>query len=122
MALTAWPPWAVMWALAAAVYAGCKWVTWGRTPAPAAPARRHAAYLLAWPGLDARAFLNHHPLSPDRRPLGAEWAFAAGKLALGIVLTWVVVRLVPAEYPLLRGWVGMAGLIFLLHFGSFHLL
>jgi hypothetical protein len=118
MSPTALPPWAVMWALAAAVFAGCKWVTWRR--APAAPVRRHAAYLLAWPGLDARAFLGPQPV--PRRPTAGEWAFAAAKLALGVVLTWGVVRTVPDEYPLLRGWVGMAGLIFLLHFGSFHLL
>lgn len=119
---TAVPPWAVMWALAAGVFAGCKWLTWHRTPAPGAPARRHLAYLLAWPGLDAKAFLGTTPLPRDRRPAPGEWAFAAGKLALGVALTWGAVRLVPAGLPLLRGWVGMAGLIFLLHFGSFHLL
>jgi len=119
---TAWPPWAVMWALAAAVYAGCKWLTWARTPAPAAPAPRQAAYLLAWPGLDAGAFLKRHPRPPARRPTPAEWAFAAAKLALGAGLTWGAVRALPADGPLARGWVGMAGLAFLLHFGAFHLL
>lgn len=119
---TAWPPWAVMWAIATGVFAGCKWLTWRRTPAPGAPARRHLAYLVAWPGLDAKAFLDPRPLPPDRRPTSVEWAFAAGKLALGVALTWGAVRLVPAESPLLRGWVGMAGVIFVLHFGSFHLL
>jgi hypothetical protein len=111
-----------MWGLAAAVFAGCKWLTWQRTPAPGAPARRHVAYLVAWPGLDAKAFLDPRLLPRDRRPTSGEWAFAAGKLALGVALTWSVVRLVPADLPLLRGWVGMAGLIFVLHFGSFHLL
>ncbi len=119
---TAPPPWAVMWALAAAIYAGCKWLTWRRTPAPNTPAWRHVAYLLAWPGMDARAFLDPRPLPPDRRPTPAEWAFAVAKLALGLALTWGVARLVPADLPLLRGWVGMAGLVFVLHFGSFHLL
>jgi hypothetical protein len=114
------PPWAVMWALAVAIYAACKWLTWHR--APTAPAGRQAAYLLAWPGMDAPAFLDRRPFAPDRRPTPGEWAFAAAKLALGVGLTWGVVRLVPDDRPLLRGWVGMGGLIFLLHFGSFHLL
>src|SRR3982750_4626100 len=99
------PPWAVMWSLAAAVFAGCKWVTWSRTPAPGAPARRQAAYLVAWPGLDTRAFLDPRPLPAARRPTVAVWAFATAKLALGVVLTWRVVRLVPEGWPLARGWV-----------------
>src|SRR3954470_1088511 len=110
-----------MWALAAAVYAGCKWLTWARTPAPA-PARRQAAYLLAWPGLDAGAFLQPRRRSPARRPTPAEWASADGKLAVGAGLTWGAARAIPADWPLARGWVGMAGLAFLLHFGAFHLL
>jgi hypothetical protein len=119
---TTWPAWAAMWAIAAAVFAGCKWLTWRRTPAPHAPAWRHAAYLFAWPGLDAKAFLDPRPLPKERRPGRGEWAFAAGKLALGVALTWGAVPLVPPDLPLLRGWVGMAGLVFMLHFGTFHLL
>jgi hypothetical protein len=59
-------PWAVMWGLAAAVYVGCKGLTWSRTPTTKAPGWRHVAYLLAWPGLDARAFLD--PRRSCRRP------------------------------------------------------
>lgn len=114
------PPWAVMWALATGVYAACKWLTWRR--APAAPAGRQAEYLLAWPGMDAPAFLDARPLPHDKRPTTREWVFAAAKLALGVGLTWGVVRFVPCDLPLVRGWVGMVGLVFLLHFGSFHLL
>ena len=116
------PPWVVMWGLAAAVYAGCKGLTWLRTPAPTTSGWRHAAYLLAWPGLDALAFLDPRPRPLADRPTPGEWAFAAGKLAIGIGLTWGVVRLVPADMPLVAGWVGMAGLSFVLHFGAFHLL
>ncbi len=118
---TVGPPWVVMWALSAAIFAGCKWLTWSRTPAPAATPGRHAAYLVAWPGLDARAFLAARPdttaaVSP------AEWAFAAAKLAFGVAVVWGGVRAVPADWPLARGWVGMAGVVFVLHFGAFHLL
>ena len=118
---TAWPPWVVMWALVAAVFAACKWLTWWRTPAPRTPTWRHAAYLLAWPGLDAKAFLDPRPLPRERRPAPREWAAAAGKLTFGVVITWGGVSHVPTHLPVLRGWVGMTGLIFLLHFGTFHL-
>lgn len=117
-----WPPWVVMCSLAAAVYAGCKWLTWRGTPNPVAPAWRHVAYLFAWPGMDARAFLDPRPLPIDRRPGPGEWVFAAAKTALGAALLWGAVPLVPSHLPILRGWVGMTGLIFLLHFGTFHLL
>lgn len=113
------PRWLLMWLLAVAIYAGCKWLTWRRTPAPAAPGWRHLGYLLAWPGLDADAFLHGRPSSPPRP---GEWACAAAKLLFGIVLLWGVVRLVPAEWPLLRDWAGMAGIVFVLHFGTLHLL
>src|SRR5690242_9799595 len=43
-----WPRWAFMWALAFSIYAGCKWLTWRRTPAAAAPWWRHVGYLFAW--------------------------------------------------------------------------
>ena len=116
-----WPRWAYMWALAFAIYAGCKWLTWRRTPVPGVPVWRHAGYLLGWPGLDAAAFLNPRQGPPPPRPGVTEWLFAGSKLALGSLL-FAVVRLFPPEYPYLVGWVGMVGLILVLHFGSFHLL
>ena len=120
--MSAWPPWAVMWVLAGSVFAACKWLTWSQTQTPRATVWRHFGYLFAWPGLDAPAFFDPLPLVRDRRPAAAEWTFAAGKLCLGIALTWGVARVVPAELPLARGWVGMAGIIFVLHFGLFHIL
>lgn len=116
------PRWLFMWALAFTLYAGCKWLTWRRTPAPAAPTWRHAAYLLAWPGLDAPAFLRGPPLAVSRQPAPREWAFAAAKLLLGAGVLWGLVRFVPTPWPYLRGWAGMVGIALLLHFGLFHLL
>ena len=105
-----------MWAVAAAIFAGCKWLTWRRTPSPA-PVWVHLGYLFGWPGLDAALFLG---AKPGKRPRPREWLFAAVKLAVGVVL--VPGSALLHELPLLRGWVGMIGLVFVLHFGSFHLL
>jgi hypothetical protein len=52
----------------------------------------------------------------------AEWLLAAAKLGLGLLLLWGVAPRVPREYELLLGWIGMAGIVFVLHFGSIHLL
>jgi hypothetical protein len=113
-----WPRWAFMWLLAWTIFAGCKWLTWWTAPTHGASVRRQLGYLVAWPGLDAAVFL--HAPSPRVPPLSA-WLFALGKLGVGIVLIGgVYPRLNAAD--LLRGWVGMFGTIFVLHFGLFHLL
>ncbi len=117
-----WPRWLFMWVLAFVIFAGCKWLTWRRTPAKESPWWRHAGYLLAWPGLDARAFLRSGPLPKKERPVPREWVFAGLKLCLGAGVFWGVSRLVPPSQEILLGWVGMVGLILMLHFGSFHLL
>lgn len=116
-----WPRWAVMWSLAVALYAGFKWLTWRRTPAPGASAGRHLGYLLAWPGMDAATFLAPSRLDVPR-PSAGEWLFAAAKFAAGLTLLGVGVRRAPFEDPYWAGWVGMIGLALVLHFGSFHLL
>ena len=43
------------------------------------------------------------------------------KTFLGATLIWVVARTESAVNPLLAGWLGMVGLIFVLHFGTFQL-
>jgi hypothetical protein len=62
-----------MWMLASSIYAGCKWLTWRRTPVRA-PIWQHMGYLLAWPGLDAAAFMRK-PGTTTRRNLLTEWFF-----------------------------------------------
>lgn len=106
-----------MWGLAVAIYAAAKWLTWQRTAAPDAPWWKHAGYLLAWPGMDADAFLNGSRAAAP----GGEWLFAAGKLAFGVAILGLIRRL-PSDRPLVIGWAGLLGLVFVLHFGLVHLL
>ncbi len=114
MTLFGYPPWLVMWVGAAVLFFACKSLT---LRGVRAPWRRKVSYTLAWPGLDARAFCTA-PSPP--RPSAAEWLFALAKTALGVAM---VFGLCPhLDPPLLRGWVGMIGIIFVLHFGLFHLL
>ncbi len=116
------PPWVMCWGLSFAIYAGCKLLTWFdvRRQARGASFGRNLGYLLAWPGMDAKAFLDvsRQPDAPRIR----EWLFAAAKTALGLTMIIGIAGRVPEEYPLLAGWVVMFGLIFTLHFGLFHLL
>jgi D-alanyl-lipoteichoic acid acyltransferase DltB (MBOAT superfamily) len=39
-----------------------------------------------------------------------------------MLLLWLIARKVTPEQPLLQGWIGLFGLVLLLHFGSFHLI
>ena len=109
------PPWAEMWALAVVVFALCKWWTW-RGCRVIASVWRQIAYLVAWPGLDAAAFCGQSAAPPHV----AEVGFAFGKTLCGAALVcWAAARDWPGYG---RGWVGMIGLVFVLHFGLFHLL
>jgi uncharacterized protein YqjF (DUF2071 family) len=115
------PAWAFMWAACFALFFGCKWVMWRRAAVRCgADVRRSLAYFAAWVGMDATAFLD-----TARRaafPGWKEWAGAAGKTIAGAAILWAGVRHVPQGHELLAGWVGMCGLVLLLHFGTFHLL
>jgi hypothetical protein len=116
------PRWGFMWAMAFALYAGCKWLTYcqARVRGVASNRLRALGYLLAWPGMDATTFLG----GTDRpaQPHPSAWMGAALKTLLGATLTWVVARTVVPVNPLLAGWLGMVGLTFMLHFGTFDLL
>lgn len=108
-----------MWALAFGVFAGLKWQSWWASGVRASM-RRSVAYLLAWPGMNADAFLDSRDIVT--KPAPREWIAATVKTLLGIALLWGVARTIPPDHPLVRGWIGLFGLILLLHFGSFHLL
>ncbi len=114
------PTWGRMWLLSVAIYGCCKLMTW-RSRTVTAPAWKQAGYLLAWPGMDCDEFLRTSPATLVH-PTVSEWLFALSKLGLGIGLLWGIVPLIPLTALLIRGWVGMIGLVFVLHFGLFHLL
>ena len=118
--VAAWPRWALMWVLALAIFCGCKWITWRGDRRRGLASWRDVGYLAAWPGLDAGRFLD--PDATPAKPMAWEWWFASGKLGLGALLLFVGARGVPAESPVAVGWVGMVGIVMVLHFGAFHLL
>jgi hypothetical protein len=114
-------PWIFMWMLAASIFFGCKWQSWWEHRHFAgATFGRSAGYLFAWPGMDAEAFLNpeRHAYAPEAR----EWFWAIFKTASGVALLWAVARRIPENNALLAGWIGMLGIILVLHFGTFHIL
>jgi hypothetical protein len=113
------PAWAVMWILCGSIFAGCKWITWRRASVGQFPAARQAAYLIAWPGMDAEAFLGG---STGRRPARREWLRGGAMAGAGGALFFGAARLAGASRPVLAGWIGIVGLVLILHFGAFHLL
>jgi alginate O-acetyltransferase complex protein AlgI len=114
-------PWVQMWALALAIGLGLKWLTWrdalahGACPSPA----RAFLWFALCPGMDGRAFLS--PASQLKPPALVEWIWAASLTSLGAGLIWIISP-VFVVHPRLAAWVGMTGVVFLLHFGFFRLL
>jgi hypothetical protein len=114
-------PWKFMWLLAAAIFWGCKFETWYRARVNGANATltRNLGYLFLWPGMDAAAFLGS---SAPPKPGAYSWVVAASRTLAGAACIWLAVPLALQIHPLLGGWIGMAGMTLVLHFGTFHLL
>jgi hypothetical protein len=114
------PPWACMWLVAGAIFFAAKAVTVARLVANGTwPARgRLMAYVFLWPGLNARAFCFRRVTTPVT---GREVAAAVVKTATGAALIYVATQLVNTHW-LVGGWIGMIGVVLLLHFGIFELL
>jgi hypothetical protein len=110
--------WVLMWSLATAVFLGCKWLTlW--TSRVHTTGWRRVAYLLTWPGMDADAFLDPRRTAA---PVSAR-AWAPGVLAVlaGCAAIWAGVRAAAGLGEVIQGWIGMVGIVWLLHFGAFRL-
>lgn len=109
------PAWAVMWLMAIATYAVCKLLAW-QASRVAAPWTRSVAFLVAWPGMNASEFLAPHDTAREVkswRPL----ASAGGCLVLGATLFWCVARRLPEAWSAAQAWLGMIGLVLMMHFG-----
>ena len=111
------PPWQLMLALALGLYAGSKGLTWWRARHVGSP-RIVVAYLLAWPGMDLREFVNPRGSVTSTRP--QERLGSLFSMVLGGTLLWGICPTV--SHDIARGWVGMVGIVFILHLGIFHLL
>ncbi len=140
--------WVFMWAMAGAVFLGCKWVMWRKAGgsegggdiisnlkfgnSKKAGIRNGSSgqrlqsrwlampgYLFAWPGMESRPFLGRR----ERRGARArEWGWAVARMILGVGMVWVAVRASGGERRLAVGWLGMVGVVVFLHFGLFDLL
>jgi hypothetical protein len=72
--------------------------------------------------LDAHGFLEGRSLSNCVRCRSIEWLAAILRLTIGVALLFAVARVIPSQYSYVVGWIGMTGLVLILHFGIFHLL
>jgi alginate O-acetyltransferase complex protein AlgI len=118
-----WPAWAFMWLMAFAIFFGCKWLTLGIALSRSARIGpfRATAYLFAWPGMDATRFLSPDPAVPVRRPAMLKTVgLAFARILLGTFLLFAIARRITD--PILTGWIGMVGMILILHFGLFALI
>ena len=122
MTIESWPRWSLMWMLALAIYLACKALTWRTSGCRNAPAWKHAAYLLAWPGMDALSFLQGRMASESSRALRGELLAATAKLTAGVALLFGAARAISSSHAYLAGWIGMTGAVMILHFGVFHML
>ena len=115
------PGWAWMWVIALSLFFGAKWITvfaLMRSNSKVRPLRL-AAYIFLWPGMDALKFCGSRS---SFVPVTSEWIMPVAKTVFGAALVWLVAGSVVLVHPAFAGWVGMIGMVFVLHFGLFHLL
>ncbi len=108
-------PWVAMWMIAGAIFASLKLWTWWPLRAQATTGGSFA-YFLACATLDAKRFLFGSPTEKSSA------IRAIGHVLIGAISLFASTRLVPTSHPLLVGWVGMIGVVLMLHFGLLELL
>lgn len=114
-------PWIFMWAMAGALFFGCKWLAFWRVKqkGTTASAVRAFGFFSLWAGMDANAFLGSRAIQETVSESARRTTFALIKIGAGTFFLFQLARFVPN--PLLAGWIGMIGLILILHFGLFDL-
>lgn len=116
-----WPAWGRMWALAVAIFAALKWLTFAESKTARKASWSEAiSYVFIWTGMDAEQFFasSSTPVAARR----SEWLWSVGQLATGV---WLLVDLAPRlvqSWPYVAGWAAMTGVVSVLHFGLAHLL
>lgn len=111
-----WPRWVLMWVIALALFLGAKALTWSQIPCSKRTWERSLGYWLGWPGMDAQTFFSEK--ANNLAPPWSEWKLVGLKILGGGLLFWVIAPGVADPWG--RGWLGMIGLVLLLHFGIFH--
>jgi alginate O-acetyltransferase complex protein AlgI len=119
------PAWMFMWMMAGSLFFGSKWLTLRRALRSGArpPMLGSLGYAFAWPGMEAEEFLENKKSKAENRK--QKWLAACAKTLSGGLLLWTSVRSGLRHAwlgPLATGWLGMAGLVIVLHFGLFQLL
>ncbi len=116
-----------MWLAAGAIFFLCKWVMWHRavsaTSSPPPPGAC-LIFFLAWVGMDPRPFLSARVQPIKVRAFTATAKFiiiSVLRILCGLFLVLVAAQGFPRS-PIARGWLGMVGIVFMLHFGIFDLL
>ena len=112
------PRWLLMWTLAVVLFAVAKFLTlWeARRHGRRIRSGRTASYVLLWVGMDPRAFWAR---KEPAEPVMTATAPGVIKLVSGALLLWGVA---PIFHGVVAGWIGMVGMVLVLHFGLFHLL
>jgi alginate O-acetyltransferase complex protein AlgI len=109
-------PWVFMWLMAGSLFLSAKWLTLLRARKHAQSPVRTLAYFFLWPGMDARNFLTVRSTKRSEESI----LFALAKIGIGAALVFGLARM--GSPDLVKGWMGMVGLVLILHFGIFDLL
>jgi len=113
--------WQFMWIFAYSIFLSCKWITLvdALNNSPNVSKLRSALYMFGWVGMDAKRFLTDDNKLEVQNKL---WWETISKILIGLFLVYVITEKVYLKNHMLGGWVGLAGLGLIIHFGSFHLL
>lgn len=119
--LALWPlfpaDWLFMWGLAFSIFLSCKLLTVCRVNFSISWLDG-ANYIILWPGLNASSFLASQ--TSVSSPTKGEWAKGAISIAIGALCFFGAAPF--ATESVVRAWLGMIGVVMILHFGVFQCL